>query len=544
VRSPAVAIVWELGRRHRWGLAAVACYLLGLAAYRLLILEPGQPVGFDDSRSFAFAVMVPIGITFMYFLGVFSHSSGGDLAARESVYPTRMFTLPLTNTALAGWPMLCGTVAMALLWLVAHLFAVWPSGFEPPLIWPAVLAAAVLAWTQALTWMPYAVPGARVIVILLLQVTLLVVVVLALHYEASQTVMVALLAPHLPVAFAVARRAVARARRGDVPDGRWFVGWPARIRGLVSRAPGPFPSAVHAQVWFERKRYGSSLPTLVGLLLPFELLMLFAFSETPSVVRATLLGVLLTPPFMATFVAATVSRSSAEGRDLYELTPFMATRPVTSAALVSAKLRVAIRSTLATWLLVLVAIPVGLRLSGTSWVVLDDARRAVEMFGSPRAIAMAGLGVFSLVLWTWKRLVQSLFLGMSGRAWLVKGSVFVTLTLVTLFFVLAPWMLRRQVVAELLAALPWILGVPALCKVAVAGWVAVRLHASRLVSDRTLILGVLFWDVAVLALFGLLLWLVPPLLYRVYGLAVVAILVIPLARVSAAPLALSWNRHR
>jgi hypothetical protein len=74
--------------------------------------------------------------------------------------------------------------------------------------------------------------------------------------------------------------------------------------------------------------------------------------------------------------------------------------------------------------------------------------------------------------------------------------------------------------------------------------VAVRLHASRLVSDRTLILGVLFWDVAVLALFGLLLWLVPPLLYRVYGLAVVAILVIPLARVSAAPLALSWNRHR
>ena len=71
-----------------------------------------------------------------------------------------------------------------------------------------------------------------------------------------------------------------------------------------------------------------------------------------------------------------------------------------------------------------------------------------------------------------------------------------------------------------------------------------RLHDSRLLSDRTLVIGALCWDVAVLALYGLLVWIVPTLLFRSYLLALVAILAVPLARLSAAPLALSWNRHR
>jgi hypothetical protein len=137
-----------------------------------------------------------------------------------------------------------------------------------------------------------------------------------------------------------------------------------------------------------------------------------------------------------------------------------------------------------------------------------------------------------------------LFIGMSGRAWLVKASVFVTLALPTLALVLAPWALRWEVVAALLDALPSILAVAALSKVALTAWLAVRLHAGGLVSDRTLILGALCWNFAVLGLLGLLLWLIPPLLFRVYGLTLVAIIMIPAARLSAAPLALAWNRHR
>src|SRR5438445_7218715 len=127
VRSPALAIAWEFRRRHRWGLIAVAGYLFVVSTIRFLILEPGEPVLVDSVR-FAAVVSVPLTTTFVYLLAVFSFGFAGDLGARHSMYPARMFTLPVTNAALVGWPMLYGTVAMAILWLAARLVAVWPSG--------------------------------------------------------------------------------------------------------------------------------------------------------------------------------------------------------------------------------------------------------------------------------------------------------------------------------------------------------------------------------------------------------------------------------
>src|SRR5256885_13345878 len=75
-----------------------------------------------------------------------------------------MFALRLRPAALVGWPMLYGTAAVAILWLVTALSVRWPWGIELPLIWPALLAAVFLAWTQALMWMPYGLPGLRAIV--------------------------------------------------------------------------------------------------------------------------------------------------------------------------------------------------------------------------------------------------------------------------------------------------------------------------------------------------------------------------------------------
>ena len=102
MRSHAAAVAWEFRRRHRWGLIALACYLLALATFKLLILARGQPVSFDDEQSFAFAVVVPSATAFMYFLAVFSFGFAGDLAGRQSIYPARLFTLPVTSGALAG----------------------------------------------------------------------------------------------------------------------------------------------------------------------------------------------------------------------------------------------------------------------------------------------------------------------------------------------------------------------------------------------------------------------------------------------------------
>jgi hypothetical protein len=544
MHSPAAAIAWEFRQRHRWGLAAVAGCLLLVAAVRLLFLASGQPIPLESPTQFAMVGVVPLGATSFYLLALFSFGFSGDLAARQSIYPARMFTLPVTSWALAGWPMLYGASAMAILWAAMRVFAPWPPGVAVPALWPGLLGAVALAWTQALTWLPYGLPGLRVVVALLWLTVVDTVVLLALQFEAREPVMLAILAPQVPLAYLAARFAVARARRGDVPDWRGLF---VRLGQLADpgRRRGRFDSPAQAQAWFEWRRHGRSLPTLVGILLPFELALLFAAGDAPVLVFEILLGVLLTPPLMALFAAATVRRANPGSTDGYGVTPFTATRPLTSAALIAAKLKMAFWSTLAAWVLVLVAIPVALYLTATGPVVIDRVRRFVEAVGTPRAVVFALLVLSALSSSTWKHLVQSLYVGLSGRDWAVKASVFLSLSLLAAIAPLALWIFDHEaVLAALRNAFPWILAVLAGLKLAAATWVAVRLHDARLLGDRTLVAGAASWLVVVLALHGLLVWLVDTPFVPSYLLLLVAILATPLARVSAAPLALAWNRHR
>lgn len=542
MRSPARAIAWGFLRRHRWGLIAVVLYLIALGTARLFILGPGGPRALLNSERFAFTVITPLGSAFLYMLVVFTFGLAGDLAARQSMYPARMFTLPVTTTALAGWPMLYGTSAMAGLWAATTLLAFWPSGISVPLIWPALFVAAFLAWTQVLMWMAYGLPGLRVIAAVLLLVAIVIVVILAIHFKPAELLMVAIFAPQLPIAYLAARAAVARARRGDVPD------WRGRYTrsGQAPRQRDHFRSPGSAQAWFEWRQHGRSLPVWVGVLLPFELAFLFLGSnDTPAYVLFVLLGVLVTPPFMAAFAAPALRKPNPEAGDSFAMTPFSAARPMTSAALIAAKLRVTMWSTLATWLLVLVAIPLGLVLSGTGTVVVERSRALAEGVGTPRAIVIVLLGLWLLVASTWKQLVQSLYLGMSGREWLVKGSMFLVLLAVIISVPGVQWISRSSDArVAIWDALPWILAVLVGLKMSAAGWVATRLFKSRLLGDRALVAGAAGWLAAVLALYGLLAWFLSSPHFPHYFLMLLAILAIPLARLSAAPLALAWNRHR
>ena len=544
--SPARAIAWEFRRRHRWGLIALAGYLLALGAIKLLMLERGLSVQLNTAERFAAVVVVPLTATFTYFLAVFSFGLDGDLAARQSIYPARMFTLPMSTSALAGWPMLYGSVAMVILWLVTRIFAVWPTGEAIPMVWPALLAASLLAWTQALTWMPYGLPGLRVITTVLWLAVIDAIVLLALQYKAPEPVMLVFLAPQIPLAYVTARIAVTRARRGAVPDWTGMLSWRRAVTDAGVRPRDQHKSPARAQTWFEWQRHGRSLPALVGILLPFELALLFlADNNTPALVFLILFGVLITPPVMAAFSAATVRKANPFAGDSYGMTPFTATRPMTSAALIGAKLNATIWSTLVAWLLVLVAIPIVLMLSRTSAVVIDHARELASAVGTPRAIAIAGLGIAALVLSTWKQLVQSLYIGLSGREWVIKASVFLTLSFLAVIGPITQWIVENSgMPTALWNAFPSILEILVILKMLAATWIAVRLYNRRVLSDRTLVVGAASWCATVLALYGVLAWLFyTPFMPR-YILGLVAILAIPLARLSAAPLALAWNRHR
>jgi hypothetical protein len=146
---------------------------------------------------------------------------------------------------------------------------------------------------------------------------------------------------------------------------------------------------------------------------------------------------------------------------------------------------------------------------------------------------------------TWKLLVQSLYVGLTGRPWIIRSSGLVVLLFFIVIGPVVQWIADdRRVAARLWNALPGILAGLVAVKVVAAAWAAMRLSSRRLISDRALVTGTVCWVVAVLALYGTLAWLFfVPLMPR-YLLGLLAILAIPLARLLAAPLALAWNRHR
>lgn len=523
----------------------MAVYLLGLAAIKVLVLGEMRPITIVPPDGRAAAVIAPLSWTYFYYIAVFSFGLSGDLAARQSIFPARMFALPVPTRTLVLVPMVYGMATVTALCLATALLARWPWGLDVPLLSPALLAAVYLAWTQALMWMPYGLPGVRVIVTVLWLVALDVVALLAIHFRVSEPVMLAILVPQLPLAYLVARVAVARARRGDVPEWRVPFAWLSGLPDAPSRGRGSFSSRETAQAWFEWRRHGRSLPVFMAILLPFELALLWIARGAPALVVEILLGVLLTPPLMAAFAGTSVSGANPHARDSYGVMPFVATRPLTSAALIVAKLRAAMWSTLAAWLLVLVAVPVALVLSGNWPTIVERASRVVDVFGMPRAVVIAVLVVAGLLVFTWKQLVQSLFIGLTGRVWLIRSSVVAALVLVVCIGPVAQWLAdHKRAQAALWDALPSILALLVGLKLLAAAWVAVRLQHSALLGEGTLVAGTACWVAVVFALYGVLAWLVSGPLIPRYFLLLVAILAIPFARLFAAPLALAWNRHR
>lgn len=553
MRSPASAIAWEFRQRHRYALIALGAYVLAFAAIRLVMIGPGPPIDLSDSHALAAVVVVPLSTMFMYFLGVFSFGFDGDLTGRTSMYPRRLFTMPVTTKALAGWPMLYGGLAVATLLFGAAslihleivgdlvLFTLRPWGEHVPLVWPAVLGVVFLAWTQVLTWMPYPLPGLRVIVTVAWLMVLDAAVIVAIQFNVRDSVLVGFLAPQIPLAYLAACFAISRARRGYVPDWRGVFAWVGNTAGVFGRQRGPFPSAAAAQTWFEFRRHGRSLPVWVLMLLPFELGLLFLASDEPGVlVFFTLSAIALTPPCMAGFVAA-----SSGGREGYGLTAFLATRPLTSVALTAAALKAAMWSTFASWGLVLIAVPLGLVWTGTLPVVIDSGRWMIELFGPTRAAVVSVLILAGLMGWTWRRLVQRICIGLTGRERLIKASLLLSLSFLVVVVPFLQWLDDdASARTSFLNALPAILAVLACLKVSAAAWIASRLHSGGLVGDRALVTGAATWFAAVLVLRGLLVWLFDTPHVASYFLALIAILQIPLARLSAAPLALAWNRHR
>ena len=537
MRSTAAAFAWEFQRQHRVGLGSLAAYLIAFVAIKVLVLPPEYVLRIDPPNGLAAFIIVPVCAMMFYFVGVFTFGLSGDLAARASIYPSYKLTLPITTRALAGWPMLYGTTSMIALWLMTALLLRWGNtrAFVVPLVWPGLLAATYLAWTQALMWMPYGTRGLRVVLAVMSLTAVDAIVLIAIEMEARELTMIALLVPQLPIAYLVAWIALRRARRGELPD--WAIRLPRRTATIAAPGfDGGFASPSRAQLWFEWRQHGWTLPAMVAMVVPAELLLLFIPGNTGSrTVFVTLFAVIISPPFLAAFAAGKLATSM----------PFTATRPMSTAALVAGKLKMSILSTLAAWLIVIAAVVIAVETSGKSAMLLENARAAIDVTGITRFVAVAALILFVAVASTWKHLVQSLCIGLTGRPWLVKATVLLTLSV---FMAVGPTLDfladSHALQSAIWNGLPWILAALVAAKTVAAIGVAVRLAARDVLSDRALVAGAVSWLATVATLYGVLVWLAASPVFPRYFLGAMAILPVPLARIAAAPLALAWSRHR
>jgi hypothetical protein len=189
-------------------------------------------------------------------------------------------------------------------------------------------------------------------------------------------------------------------------------------------------------------------------------------------------------------------------------------------------------------------VPAALVLSDTWPIVADRAQGFAGVVGASRAIVFGALVLATLILTTWRQMVQSLYLGLTGRPGLIKASGLAMLCAIVAIGPLLNWAWNSGAHAWFWVVLFWTLGVIVAARLVLACWIAIRLHRDRLLPDRSLVVGAALWLAAVAAVYAVLLWLFATPLVPRFLLLMIATVAVPLVRLSAAPLALAWNRHR
>ena len=142
-------------------------------------------------------------------------------------------------------------------------------------------------------------------------------------------------------------------------------------------------------------------------------------------------------------------------------------------------------------------------------------------------------------------MIVNLYLGLTGRRWVLAIGTFAMGLAIVALVLLGCWVaMHPEYHGDLLAAAPWALGLAAAIKVLLGAWLA-RIVIRRKLIQAWLVQRLLAaWLLTAAGLAGLLCWLVPDGLAPWHLVAACVVLALPLVRISLAPLALAWNRHR
>jgi hypothetical protein len=576
--SPAAALVWEICRESRFMFLAVLAAIPACAIVQQFLSEsPAASKKFVDFCTLPMALSLAVVFVRLKF-------TESDRKQQFTGFPARLFTLPVRTWQLVICPMLFGAAVVSLIYL-GWAGLVFRQGAEPfPFGWPCLYLATGMVCFQAIVWALANFRITRLIVLgvfgtvltfgwMLFSMDILRFLMPGTQrsrFVNLQTIQMGVLCALSVASYCAACWAVGRQRHGASFKITWprirflsmnlLVAWASRPCGspLSPARPKPFASAEAAQSWFEWRRNGVLLPASVGvvlllIVLPATLVRYLAGEPLSANLILWILFWIFVLPFALAFILGQgFGKTNFWGKEL-GLTLFHAVRPMTGEVWCAVKLKTAAWSALVTWLLVFVMAALWLaacvdwsRLPVNSFFVLQTFQPDLL---TGVVVLSAGVVLFvfaTLILLTWRLLAANIYLGVLDNKYLFNLSV--CIVFITLFSApgLGMWCLQHPVEFERLllepAWLPWTLAVCCLLKLGLAARLCSVAMQRGMVSARTALKYFTVWLFGTEAL--LLLVLIAPVSGAMsHLLALVAVLALPLVRVSLAPFAFARSRH-
>lgn len=553
LRRPEVALMgafWQVNRRA-FAILAGALLLAAAAAHGVgpafRESELVKPLGYV---SFALSLFCVFG---------FANFTESDRRGRRAGFPARLFTLPVSTWGLVTWPLVAAITTLLVTYFGWVKLVFPPLGLALPNGWYGTYLASAMTCFLAIVW---ALAGFPVLRLAVLGVggTIFPIAWTVFTAEAADSWMAASLPGGSLVwvrsaflaglglaAYGVALFAVGRQRRG----GR--LGWDGWGRlaeaaaEAVSRRTVAFPTGGRALAWREWRRQGCILPCGVGVIF-LLILVVSAFAAPVSAQTAmlTLCWMLLAPVALAWVVGKGFGKI-----DLWSNEPqfpaFLAVRPVPDEEWIAVKLRVAAKSALFTWLTITVVTPLWLLGCCDHRPLADLWDFVSSQYPATRLYAVGILALAGAVLWTWRLLVGSLVVGLSGnRVWMNLSicSVFVA-AFATLFFGI--WCQNDPAGARRLLVLPrwlpWAITLAFAVKMLWAALLVARaVHSGGVSMGRVRrYLGAWFCGTGI---FCALVWTAVPFAgWPRYLLCLLALFGMPALRLALAPWAIARHRH-
>ncbi|WP_165222456.1 hypothetical protein [Aquisphaera insulae] len=542
MRSHASAFVWMIWSRHRLGLVASAIGLALMAAtYPFLLPRLDHRVGLIVGS------IVPV-IIFAYVGNLLIFAD--EVGSLTTGYPRHMYTLPVRSRMLAFWPMAISIASASILWLITALLIFRPAGFDVPAVLPAIWIATMVAWFQVLCWLPL--PGVLVTYLAAFGIWLFVgapFLLLAREMVAYETLVV-VGAAAMPPLYVLACLAVAHGRRGD----RWSLGIDRIVAGLLGfrdRLAGrsrAFRSPAEAQLYYERTCQSG---IILGLMAAQDILVfLFALLARRDNLLACYmaLGVILSTPLLI---------SGSQGGSLGRWCPiwvkrrdglsFLAVRPMTTEALISAKYRMAWDIVWKSWV-ISVAFAVALvAIRRDVHVEIPLMESFLRLLPGWRGILAIAGGVPLLLLLQWRMATDNLVPAFTGRRWIGDGMVLLSTALFLGQVALAVWYSKQPwILPYVVATAAWIAVCFVVVKLVVGSFAMRAALRRKLLSGRNAAWFGALWLVAAALTIGMGAVFLPdgwphaPRPVLITGL----LSLLPAARFGLAPVVLDANRHR